>query len=249
MTTSDHPMDHAPVAPVDVAPVDEVPVGALGGFPPPPPVEDDGPGDAAAATGTNTMAVLGLVFAFLLPVLGLVFSAVGLVQTRRRGQDGRGLAVAGLAVSVALLVVAAVLLATVGTTARRTAGSPQDAVPAAAAGTDAPPVPAGNPADEAVVAACSTILPAVAQLQTDLGGAATVDDVATRIAALQRQIAAAAAGTGDGGFTAHAGALAADFGRLVDAARGGGDPAALVGSIQQDGMELGQDCGQAGWLP
>lgn len=248
MSTPDRPRLAGPPA---GPPVEDVPVGALGGFPPPPPAgewsEDRGEEPPA---GTNTMAVLGLVFAFLLPVLGIVFSAVGLSQTRRRGQDGRGLAVAGLAVSVVALAVAAVLLATLGTTATRT-GGPPPAAPSASAGTDAPPslVPAGNPADEAVVAACSTILPAMGQLETDLGGATTVEDVATRVTALQGRIAAAAATTGDAGFAAHAGTLAADFGRLVDAVRGGGDPAALVGDIQQDGMALGQDCGAAGWLP
>jgi hypothetical protein len=244
MTTPDRPW---PAHPAAVQPVEEVPVGALGGFPPPPPAEDWA---GEPASGTNTMAVLGLVFAFLVPVLGVVFSAVGLSQTRRRGQDGRGLAVAGLVVSVVALVVAAVLLATLGTTATRTSGSPH-AAPAESAPADAPPsgVPAGNPADEAVVKACSAILPAMGRLETDLGGAASLDDVAARVTALQQQIAAAAATTGDAGFAAHAGALAADFGRLVDAARGGGDPAALVGDIRQDGMALGQDCGAAGWLP
>src|SRR5207245_2874109 len=132
-------------------------------FPPPPPLEPEPePGGDPDPGGTNTMAVLGLVFAFLLPVLGVVFSAVGLAQTRRRGQAGRGLAVAGLVVSLVLVVAAAAVLAA---------------------------------------------------------------------------------------FAEHARALGADFGRLVDAARDGGDPAALVTSIEQDGMALGQDCGRAGWLP
>jgi hypothetical protein len=244
MTTPDRSWRvHPPATP----PVEEVPVGALGGFPPPPPADD---WTAEPAAGTNTMAVLGLVFAFVMPVLGVVFSAVGLSQTRRRGQDGRGLAIAGLVVSVAALVVAAVLLATLGTAGPRRSGAPQAAT-AAHAGTDPPAslVPAGNPADEAVVKACSTILPAMGRLETDLGGAASVEDVAARVTVLQQQIAAAAATTGDAGFATHAGALAADFGRLVDAAQGGGDPAALVGDIQRDGMALGQDCGAAGWLP
>lgn len=239
MTTPDRPSPvHLPAGDV---PVEEVPVGALGGFPPPPPAEDRSAEDAA---GTNTMAVLGLVFAFLLPVLGVVSSAVGLSQTRRRAQDGRGLAVAGLVVSLVALGVAAVLLATLGTTATRTSHPPP-------AGAGAPPslVPAGNPADEAVVAACSAILPAMGQLETHLGGAASLEDVATRVTALQGRIAAAAASTADAGFAAHTGALAADLGRLVDVARGGGDPAALVGDIRQDGMAVGQDCGAAGWLP
>jgi Domain of unknown function (DUF4190) len=239
MTTADRPQHPA-------APEPDVPVGAQGGFPPPPP-EAWGGGPAEAA-GTNTMAVLGLVFAFVFPVLGVVFSVVGLVQTRRRGQAGRRLAVAGLVVSMVLLAAAAVLLATIGPPAQRTVASSGAAVPAGAPGAGSP-VPAGDPADEAVVAACSAVLPAMTRLETDLGGAATVDEVGARITALQRQVEAAASSAGDAAFTAHARALAADFGRLVEAARGGGDPATLVGSIEQDGMALGQDCGSAGWLP
>ena len=52
------------------------------------------------APGTDLMAVLGLVFAFVFSPLGIVFSAVGLHSTRRDGTRGRGLAVAGLVLSV-----------------------------------------------------------------------------------------------------------------------------------------------------
>jgi hypothetical protein len=189
------------------------------------------------------MAVLGLVFAFVLPVLGVVFSAVGLVQTRQRRQPGRRLAAAGLAVSLLLLAVAAVLLATLDPAVRRSTATPGADVPGAAA-----PVPAGDPADEAVAAACSVVMPAMTQLESDLGGAATLDQVAAEVGALQQRITAAAAAARDAGFTAHAQDLATDFGRLVDTARAGGDPAALVGVIERDGTALGGDCGAAGWV-
>jgi hypothetical protein len=245
MTTSDR-AGQAPGG--DPLPEDAGPVGAQGGFPPPPPLADPGDqpagGEVPDTAGTNTMAVLGLVFAFLLPVLGVLFSAVGLVQTRRRGQAGRRLAAAGLVVSLVLLAVVAVLLATVGASVRRTVGAPQAGVPAASA-----PVPAGNPADEAVAAACSTVMPAMAQLHTDLAGTVTLDEVAARVGALQDRISAAAGSSRDAGFTASAQDLAADFGRLVDTARAGGDPGAVVGSIEQDGTALGRRCGTAGWLP
>jgi Domain of unknown function (DUF4190) len=257
MSTADRPGPGTPAQPGPLPePEPDLPVGAQGGYPPPPPLEggDDEPGpgpEAESAAGTNTMAVLGLVFAFLLPVLGVVFSAVALVQTRRRAQAGHGLAVAGLVVSLVLVAAAAVVLATVGTTPFRTVGAQRAGVggPVAVAPASPSVVPAGDPADEAVVSACSSVMPAMTQLEGDLGSAASVDDVGARVAALQQRVGAAAAGSGDAGFAAHARALAADFGRLVDAARGGGDPAALVGDIEQDGMALGQDCGSAGWLP
>ncbi|MCZ2815693.1 DUF4190 domain-containing protein [Modestobacter sp. VKM Ac-2984] len=58
------------------------------------------------AVGTDAMAVLGLVFAFVLFPLGIAFSALGLRNTRRDGTRGRGLALAGMTVS--LLQVAAI---------------------------------------------------------------------------------------------------------------------------------------------
>jgi len=48
------------------------------GHPPPPPER------------TNVLAVLGLVFAFVAWPAGLVLSAIGLSQTRRRCQRGHG---------------------------------------------------------------------------------------------------------------------------------------------------------------
>nr|WP_255479517.1 DUF4190 domain-containing protein [Quadrisphaera sp. RL12-1S] len=56
------------------------------------------------------MAVLGLVFAFVFPLLGLVFSIIGLQNVKRDGTNGRGLALAGLWVSIASMVAAVLLV-------------------------------------------------------------------------------------------------------------------------------------------
>lgn len=61
---------------------------------------------------TDTMAILGLVFAFVFPVLGVVFSLIGLQNVKRDGTNGRGLALAGLWVSIASI--ALVVLFVVG---------------------------------------------------------------------------------------------------------------------------------------
>lgn len=63
------------------------------GYPPPRP------------PGTNGMAIAGFVLAFFCTPLGIVFSAIGLSQTSRTGQSGRGLAIAGLVISVVSIVV------------------------------------------------------------------------------------------------------------------------------------------------
>lgn len=45
---------------------------------------------------TNTMAVLALVFAFVFAPLGIVFGVIGRRQVNETGQEGHGLATAGL---------------------------------------------------------------------------------------------------------------------------------------------------------
>ena len=66
------------------------------------------------------MAILGLVFAFVFSPLGIVFSAIGLKQIKQRREGGRGLALAGLILSIIFMVIgiiAGVLLATVAKSA------------------------------------------------------------------------------------------------------------------------------------
>lgn len=70
---------------------------------------------------TTTLAILSLVFAFLFPLLGVIFGAVGLQQIRQRNEDGRGLALAGIIISsisialvLLLILIAVVAAASVG---------------------------------------------------------------------------------------------------------------------------------------
>lgn len=50
----------------------------------------------AAPPATNTMAILSLIFAFVLSPLGLVFGFVAKSQIKRTGESGDGLALAGI---------------------------------------------------------------------------------------------------------------------------------------------------------
>ncbi|WP_307219355.1 DUF4190 domain-containing protein [Microbacterium sp. SORGH_AS_0888] len=49
-----------------------------------------------ATSRTNTMAVMALVSAFVVSLLGIIFGHIALAQIARTGESGRGLAVAGL---------------------------------------------------------------------------------------------------------------------------------------------------------
>jgi hypothetical protein len=66
----------------------------------------------AAPPATNTMAILALIFAFVLAPLGLVFGFVAKSQIKRTGESGDGLALAGIIIGglfTALYVVAIVV--------------------------------------------------------------------------------------------------------------------------------------------
>jgi hypothetical protein len=61
--------------------------------------------------GTNTMAVLSLVFAFVFSPLGIVFGHIAKGQIRRTGEAGSGLATAGLVLSYVFVVLAILWIA------------------------------------------------------------------------------------------------------------------------------------------
>ena len=56
-------------------------------------------GAAPAVRGTNVMAILSLVFAFVFSPVGIVFGHIAKKQIRRTGEQGNGLATAGLVLS------------------------------------------------------------------------------------------------------------------------------------------------------
>ena len=68
-------------------------------------------GDAWGSFGgqNNTMAILGLVFAFFFPLLGVIFSIIGLGRAKQMG-NGRGIAIAGLVISIVMIAINIFLL-------------------------------------------------------------------------------------------------------------------------------------------
>lgn len=53
---------------------------------------------------TNTMAILGFIFSILFSILGLIFSIIALKQIKEKHEEGKGLATAGLIISIIKLV-------------------------------------------------------------------------------------------------------------------------------------------------
>ena len=63
------------------------------------------PGMSAPQTrGTNVMAILSLVFAFVFPLLGIIFGHIAKKQIRSTGEGGSGLATAGLVLSYIFVI-------------------------------------------------------------------------------------------------------------------------------------------------
>ncbi|MDT5104988.1 MAG: peptidyl-prolyl cis-trans isomerase, partial [Mycobacterium sp.] len=81
---------------------------SYGEYPPPPPPAPYGPSGGfygyPQPRPTNGMAIASLICAFLFAPLGIVFGHVSLSQIRRTGEQGRGLAIAGLVISYLLTV-------------------------------------------------------------------------------------------------------------------------------------------------
>jgi hypothetical protein len=62
------------------------------------------PHAGGTVAGTNVMAILALVFAFIFAPLGIVFGVVAKRQIQRTGEQGAGLAKAGFWLGIAFTV-------------------------------------------------------------------------------------------------------------------------------------------------
>jgi hypothetical protein len=49
---------------------------------------------------TNTLSVIGLISSFFIPPLGLILSIIGVSQASKRNEKGKGLAIAGIIISI-----------------------------------------------------------------------------------------------------------------------------------------------------
>lgn len=67
---------------------------------------------AAAKPGTNTLAIIALVGALLIPIAGVICGHIALSQIRRTGEAGRGLAITGLVIGY--LYLAFIVLVAIG---------------------------------------------------------------------------------------------------------------------------------------
>jgi peptidyl-prolyl cis-trans isomerase B (cyclophilin B) len=74
------------------------------GYPPPPGYPP------APGRPTNALAIASLICAFLIAPLGIVFGHISLSQIKRSGEEGRGMAIAGLVIGYAVTVLGTLVL-------------------------------------------------------------------------------------------------------------------------------------------
>ncbi len=72
----------------------------------------------ASSNENNTIAIVGFVFAFLMPLVGLICSCIGYKKAKNEGLNNKGLALAGIIISAidigAYLILVIALIAGVG---------------------------------------------------------------------------------------------------------------------------------------
>jgi hypothetical protein len=192
---------------------------------------------------TNTMAILGLVFAFVFSPLGIVFSAMGLSQTKKRGEGGRGLAIAGLVLSIVFLLISIALVAVVLVAANEIAENPESAAELF----EEPAGDVGTGDLEGVATACEVIMPAMQALEAEMATVTTPEEYTAVLVELRSAIETAAAGSGDEPFIADVQALSDDLQLASDAVAAGEDPSYLENALAADGAQVGTTCGLAGW--
>jgi hypothetical protein len=198
---------------------------------------------------TNTMAVLGLVFAFVFSPLGLVFSAIGLRQVERRWERGRGLAIAGLVVSILMLVIGTLVwllvLPKIQQAAEEMAVQTIAEELSGATGTERSPVEGSS--TDAVAGACDVIMGTLLAAESDMAALSTVEEYDAAIAGIRGTLESAAAGSADAALIADVQSLSSDFQQIAEVAAAGGDTTALENKATLDSGRVGARCAMAGW--
>jgi hypothetical protein len=207
---------------------------------------------------TNTMAILGLVFAFVFSPLGIVFSAMGLSQIKQRREGGRGLALAGLILSIVFVLLGVLMLVfalVVGSAAVSASSAIESAVSSASsAAGDAQDAVAvddtvtGAGADDTqIVAACGAILPAVDELNAGIDTASTPEEYAALIEQAASTMESAVAGVADPVFVQDAYNLYGTLREVGALAVAGEDPSYLADTLDTFQGAVESDCTAAGY--
>jgi hypothetical protein len=191
------------------------------------------------------MAILGLVFAFVFSPLGIVFSAIGLGQTKKRGEGGRGLAIAGLILSILFTLIGLLLFFFVFAAVSEAVqtGAIEEA-PAAAS-----PAEDSSADAQGVREACEVIVPAILTFESDMATVTTPEEYVTVIGDVRTTIEGAAATSSDAVFVQDVQLLSDDLQLTADTVSSGEDPTYLEAALTEDGTRVDEHCMAAGYTP
>jgi hypothetical protein len=71
------------------------------------------PQSAGTAAGYNVLAIVGFILAFVFNIAGLVVSLIALSKIKKTGERGRGLAIAGVIISIASIIFGIIYIAVI----------------------------------------------------------------------------------------------------------------------------------------
>ena len=199
-------------------------------------------GYPSAPRKTNTMAILGLVFAFVFSPLGIVFSAIGLSQIKKRREGGRGLAIAGLVLSIIFMLIGVLIFVFAFAAVQQAAetGAIAEAEVAAPAAD-----PAGDPTG--VLGACEVIAPALGEFDAAVATVETPEEYALLVTDVRGTLEGAAATTSDPTFVADVQMMSDNLQLTADAVSNGEDPSYLDAALTEDDARVGEACTAAGY--
>lgn len=200
------------------------------------------PGFEPTPQRTNTMAILGLIFAFVFSPLGILFSALGLSQIKKRREGGRGLAIAGLILSIVFTLLALLAFFFIFAAVQEAAKTGAMAETQAAAPVDEP---AGDPSG--VLAACEVIAPALGEFDAGMVTVTTPEEYALLVTDVRTTLEGAAASTSDPVFVQDVQLMSDNLQLTADAISAGEDPSYLDAALTEDDARVGEACVAAGY--
>lgn len=189
---------------------------------------------------TRRPAALSLVFAVLLPPVGIVLGVLVLRRAHREPRD-HTLAIGALLVAIVVLVGEVVLLIALMT------GGSADSTPAAAGSFSA--AAPGTPDVKGVVTACRVVMPALGRVRAEAGKVTSADQYGEVLTQVANTIVTGAAATTDPTFLDHVGQLSQAFQKAWQDSSNGTAPSAVADELTTAGEPVSRDCTAAGYHP
>lgn len=58
---------------------------------------------------TNAMCIAGFIFSFIFAIIGLILSIIGMTQAKKKNENGRGFAIAGIIISIINIILGVII--------------------------------------------------------------------------------------------------------------------------------------------